>query len=117
MFIKFSPCKSDSDTQFYVKDINTFVINGTEYEFDNNSIMWTNICSQTNGDIIEAYRENGELYITIIRKYTRDCGAWDNGQYNLNPTYLGEAIQPYVEPTSVEEPLPLEEPIPLLNLL
>jgi len=91
MKIKYSPVKwneharieAEPNTQINYIDENTIKIDEELYEFDNESITFPEIHSQTNGVILEANRnEFNELFITIRRFYTADCTEWDNGEYN-----------------------------------
>ena len=88
MKIKYSPCKfnehaeikAPADTIIKFKDENTVRIDGELYEFDNESITFPDIHSQTNGIILEAHRTDEELFITVRRFYTDTC-QWDTGEY------------------------------------
>lgn len=81
MYIKYSPCKSNTETTFRVKSDNVIIIDNEEYEFDLDSIVWDEINIQTNGKILSAYRENGQLYLTILRLYKDSC-PWDDTLYH-----------------------------------
>ncbi len=108
MYLKYSPSKANIDTIFRVVNENLIIINGEEYEFDINSIVWPDIRNQTNGVILEAHREQDGLYVTIIRKYTDTCASWDTGTYTLvEPTPV------VIEPTPPESPPPTEEEPPI----
>ena len=83
MKIKYSPIKSDNvDTVIEPIDENTVKINGEQYEFDTDSVVWPDIQEQTKGAINSAYRANGELYLEIRRYYTYSCSLWDTGDYH-----------------------------------
>ena len=82
MRIKYSPCKSNRDTTINVIDENALTIDGEEHSFDAESVAWPDISAETNGAIIEAHREGGELHLTVLRKYTSSCSEWDDGQYH-----------------------------------
>jgi len=84
MMIKYSPVKSDTeDTSIKYVDENTIIIDGEEYQFDSNSVIWPTIYDDTNGKILDAYvNDNGELYITVRRFYTGSCSDWDTGDYH-----------------------------------
>ena len=112
MFIKFSPCKSNIDTILRVKDENTIIINGEEYEFDTTSVIWPDIRSQTSGAILEAKREpDGLMYITMIRKYLSSCVEWDTGTYwSIEPTLEVIEPTPDIPPEENTDPI-IEEPI------
>lgn len=91
MKIKYSPCKWNEyakidarpDTDIEVVDANSIKIDGELYEFDTESIQFPDIYTQTDGKILNAYRdESNILYITVRRFYTYDCTEWDDGEYN-----------------------------------
>jgi hypothetical protein len=81
MYLKYSPCKSNTETIFTVKSENLIIIDGEEYEFDVDSVAFPSIYSDTNGVILKAYRQDSKLYITILRKYTDSC-PWDDTKYH-----------------------------------
>lgn len=56
-------------------------VDGEVYEFPADVIQFDDVMTQTDGVIIEAHREGGELYVTLRRFYTEDCSAWDTGEY------------------------------------
>ena len=104
MQIHYSPCKAHHDTIIQVLSEDKLVIDGTEYEFDPDSVIWPDINAQTDGKILEAKRdlvkatgheytmENGvtdyvidspehtELYVKVLRMYATSC-PWDTGTY------------------------------------
>jgi len=88
MKIKYSPVKwneharieAEPNTQINYIDENTIKIDGELYEFDNESITFPEIHSQTNGIILEAHRTDEELFIIVRRFYTDSC-PWDTGDY------------------------------------
>ena len=82
MRIKYSPCKSDRDTVIEVIDENTIAIDGEEHTFEADSVSWPDIFAETNGAIIEAHREDGELCLTVLRFYSESCAEWDSGDYH-----------------------------------
>ena len=84
MRIKYSPVKSDTeDTNIRYVDENTILIDGEEYQFDVNSVIWPTIRNDTNGKILDAFvDDNGELCITVRRFYTGSCSDWDTGDYH-----------------------------------
>ena len=82
MRIKYSPQKADHDTVIKYIDENTISIDGEEHGFDADSISYPDIGEETSFRIIEAHRENGELCLTVLRKYTSSCSEWDDGQYH-----------------------------------
>ena len=90
MKIKYSPIKWNSyakieafpDTVVEFVDENSIRIDGELYEFDD-SVIFPDIRTQTNGVIEDAHREVGELYLTIRRFYTDDHDLkWDTGDYH-----------------------------------
>jgi len=71
------------ETQIIYIDENTISVDGEVYSFDT-SIFWPSVSQDTNGIILEAHRESGELFVTVRRFrrfYTGSCGAWDTGTY------------------------------------
>jgi len=80
MKIKFSPCKSSMDTVFSVKDENTIEIDGIGYYFNPSYSDYPKIYEDSNENILKAFRENGFLYVTLIRKYKNIC-PWDDKNY------------------------------------
>ncbi len=81
MRIKYSPCKHDHDTSIRVIDGNTLQIDGKPYEFPSDAVTFPDIAIQTGGAILEAHREGGELYLTVLRFYSGSCTEWDTGAY------------------------------------
>jgi gamma-glutamylcysteine synthetase len=80
MKVKYQPIKSTYDTAFiFGKD--SITIDGIEYTFDAASVLWPDINAQTDGAILEAHRENGELYITVLRRYTGSWQSWYSPDY------------------------------------
>ncbi len=92
MKIWYSPCKMAQDTQIEIKDNNTVIIDGEEFEFDS-GILWEDVSSLTNNKILEAKRVEGELYLKIFRGYSNNC-PWDSGTYHTyeNGVEQGETI-------------------------
>ena len=82
MNLKYSPCKHDRDTLITVMDDNSLSIDGEVYEFDPMDVAWPTIAQDTNGVILEAHREGGELFCTVRRFYSGGCGDWDTGDYH-----------------------------------
>jgi len=80
MKIYFSPCKSDKETNIQVIDENNLEIDGELFSFDSNDVQWENLYEATNGKILDAYRNDGEMYIKIVRFYKESC-PWDTGTY------------------------------------
>ena len=84
MKIKYSPCKHDRNMAIEILLENTLLIDEELYEFDIESVQFTDIASQTDGVIIEAYRDEiNELYVIVRRFYTGDCTEWDSGDYHV----------------------------------
>jgi gamma-glutamylcysteine synthetase len=80
MKVKYQPIKSAYDTAFiFGKD--SITIDGIEYTFDAASVSWPDINRQTDGAILEAHREKGELYITVLRRYTGGWESWYTPEY------------------------------------
>ena len=82
MHIKYSPCNGKKNTDITVKDATTIVIDGEEYVFDADGVQWPSVAKETDGAILEAHRENGELYLTVMRFYSGSCSEWDTGKYH-----------------------------------
>jgi hypothetical protein len=86
MKLKYSPVNDTQDTIIEVTGENTLRIDGEDYEFDIASVTWPEIREQTEGVIIEAHREDGELFVTVRRFYSGSCTGWDTAQYHeVNP--------------------------------
>jgi len=81
MRIKYSPQKAEHDTVIKIIDENTISINGEEYGFDSESIEWPSIAIDTNYKILEAHRENEELYLTVLRQYSQSWQEWYSENY------------------------------------
>lgn len=70
------------NTETVFVDENSVTVDGELYEFDD-SVIFPDIRTQTNGVIEDAHREVGELYLTIRRFYTDDHDLkWDTGEYH-----------------------------------
>lgn len=82
MKIKYSPVHTNKDTIIEATGENTLRIDGVDYEFDPESVTWPEISEQTEGVILEAHREDGELYVTVRRFYSGSCSGWDTAQYH-----------------------------------
>ena len=82
MKIKYSPTKDCRNTIIEVVDENTVIIDGIEESFDSGSVSYPDIGEETDCRIIEAHRENGELYLTVVRHYIGSFSEWDDGQYH-----------------------------------
>ena len=82
MRIKYSPTKDNHDTTIEVADANTVIIDGIEESFDAESITYPDIGKETDYRLIESHRENGELYLTVVRHYKDSCAEWDDSDYH-----------------------------------
>lgn len=90
MKIKYNPCQWNEyanievlpDTKIIPIDENSIRIDGELYEFDELSVDFPDVRTQTEEKIIEAHREDAELYLTVMRFYTRTCQPWDTGGYH-----------------------------------
>jgi hypothetical protein len=82
MNLKYSPCKSGTDTIIKVLDSDTLQIDGEPYEFSPLDVQWPDISEQTGGVIQEAHREDGELFVTVRRFYTQECASWDTAEFH-----------------------------------
>ena len=72
----------EPDTAITIVDQWTVQIDGEMYSFDETDVAWPTINADTNGVIQEAHMEGGELYITILRRYSEQTGCpWDSGAY------------------------------------
>jgi hypothetical protein len=86
MKLKYSPVHSTKDTIIEATGENTLRIDGEDYEFDLASVTWPEIRKQTEDAILEAHRENGELFVVVRRYYSGSCNAWDTAEYwEVNP--------------------------------
>jgi hypothetical protein len=91
MKLRYSPVKYNahspacaghlSDTVITVMDDNALNIDGEVYEFDPLDVAWPTISADTDGVILEAHREGGELYVTVRRFYTSDWQSWYSEDY------------------------------------
>ena len=91
MKLKYSPVKYNehspacvgrlSDTISIVMDDNSLNIDFELYEFDSSDVAWPTISADTDGVILEAHREGGELYVTVRRFYTIDWQSWYSEDY------------------------------------
>ena len=81
MRIKYSPQKAEHDTVIKYIDENTISIDGEEHGFDCESVNYPDIATETDCRILEAHREKGELYLTIIRQYTTSWQEWYSADY------------------------------------
>ena len=77
-----NPMSHEPDTAITIVDQWTVQIDGEMYSFDETDVAWPTINADTNGVIQEAHMEGGELYITILRRYSEQTGCpWDSGAY------------------------------------
>lgn len=93
MKIKYSPCKWNPnaeanlplgtlpDTEIKRIDENTITIDGEPQEFPPEAVAFPGIAEASQGRILEAHREGGELFLTVRRFYMGSCSAWDTGDY------------------------------------
>jgi hypothetical protein len=82
MKLKYSPCSSSRDTRIEVVSASLLSIEGEPYEFAAAAVAWPGIAEQTGGAIIEAHREDGELCLTVLRRYSGPRPQWDDGEYH-----------------------------------
>jgi len=82
MKIRYSPCHANKDTLIEATGANTLRIDGVDYEFDHESVTWPKISEQTEGVILDAHREAGELFCTVRRFYSGSCSGWDTGAHH-----------------------------------
>ena len=81
MRIKYSPQKADHDTIIKVIDENTVSVDGVEHEFDPESVSFPYVAQETQYAVLEAHRENGELFLTVLRQYTTSWQEWYSPDY------------------------------------
>jgi len=81
MRIKYSPQKANHDTIIKVIDENTVSIDGVDHGFDPDAVSFPAIGKETNYAVLEAHRENGELYLTVLRQYTTSWQEWYSKDY------------------------------------
>jgi len=82
MKIKYSPMRSSRETIIKRLSENAIEIDGELHEFDERSVIWPNIREDSKGAITEAHRVAGELYLTVLCRYTGSSRpAWDTGDY------------------------------------
>ena len=83
MKIKYSPCNHNIDTIIEILDDNSITVDGDLFEFEIDSISFDEVNSQTNGIILNAYRDSeNELYVEVRRFYKDTCVEWDTGEYH-----------------------------------
>ena len=76
------PMSHEPDTAITIVDPWTVKVDAETYSFDSTDVAWPNIAADTNGVIQEAHVEGGELYLTVLRRYTMLSGcSWDTGEY------------------------------------
>ena len=81
MRIKYSPQKAEHDTIIKVVGKDTVSIDGMEHGFDIESVAYPDIAQETNYAVLEAHRENGELYLTVLRQYATSWQEWYSKDY------------------------------------
>lgn len=81
MFIKYIPCQdSNRETQIRYISENTINIDGEDYTFPIDYVVFPNVVQDTFGAIIEAYYKESKLYLTIVRRYIKDH-SWYSDQF------------------------------------
>ena len=76
MKIKFSPKSSPNPWSGAVVNDQTARVNGTQYVFSPDIVVY-----DPSGPILEVYRQDGELYVTVLRTY-QGSAPWDTGEYH-----------------------------------
>jgi hypothetical protein len=61
---------------------NKLAIDGNDYEFESDDVQWPDIAKDTDCAILEAHRECGQLYLTVLRVYSGTSTEWDSGKYH-----------------------------------
>lgn len=86
MKVKYSPILSLRKTTITIPSLDVIEIDGEPYDFVDDiargCVAWPNIAETTKGAIIEAHVEDGELCLTVLRRYTGSRPQWDNGQHH-----------------------------------
>lgn len=90
MKLKYSPISSSRNTAITIPSVDAIEIDGELYEVRSDAVAWPDIAEQTQDAILEAHREDGELCLTILRRYSGARPQWDDGQYHA--VKAGEAI-------------------------
>ena len=82
--VKFSPCGNEVlETKILYTDDDTVQVNDQDFFFEPDISCYENIATTTGGQIIDAYRIEGVLHLTIIRFFLGDISpAWDTGEYH-----------------------------------
>ena len=82
MNLKYSPQYAAANT-IEVVDENTIKVDGESYAFQPDAVAFPDVANQT-GVILEAHREGGELFLTVLRRYNHTTSApeWDDVQYH-----------------------------------
>jgi hypothetical protein len=65
---------------FKYVDENTINIDGEDYTFQLDAVIYPDVAKQTNGLILEANKQNGELYLTVLRLSYNPL--WNDGEYS-----------------------------------
>ncbi|MBL8967010.1 MAG: hypothetical protein JNG85_08375 [Spirochaetaceae bacterium] len=83
MRIRYSPCKSNTETSVRASAGDCLEIDGTRYDFAAEGVRWPKVAEETQGAILEAFRDaQSELWITVRRFYsTSGRPVWDTGNY------------------------------------
>jgi hypothetical protein len=84
MKVKYRPLPTNTqETAIKYIDENTILVDEKTYKFDLDAVIWDDVSAQTNGDILDARRVDGELWLTIRRYYTDLIWPdWDTGDYH-----------------------------------
>ena len=107
MKIKYSPIKSNRTTEIEVIE-NGVMIDGEAHEFPEEIVEFPDVAEKSGGAIIEAKRMDGELYLTILRRYTGGRPVWDTAGYHDVTTQETTEIQDYLESQGVESDIAAE---------
>lgn len=82
MKIKYIQCMSNRNTTYKNISESSVWIDGEQYDFPGSLILFPGISTQTGGAIIDARRDGGELYITVLRRYAGDVPPECDGEYH-----------------------------------
>ena len=89
MKIKLIPCRYADpesqmpDTEVSILDPWSVKIDNEIYSFDPSDVEWPTVNEDTKGVILEAHLEHGELYVTVLRMFTKRTGwqSWYSEDY------------------------------------